>query len=401
MFPNALTLGSIRGIRVRLDPSWFVVGVVFTLGFWVQLARGYGHDPVLASLLAVAATVGFFASVLAHELAHALEATHRGVHVGGITLFLFGGVTETRFDVRRPGDEFALSAIGPWSSLVLAALFGLAATAAASVGLRPVADVTGLLAWVNLLLGAFNLLPGAPLDGGRILRSAVWKITNDRIRAVRVASRAGQVLGGAVVAVGLYQTLVARQPVVGLINAGVGWFLHRAATAELSHTEARVLLADHRVGELVNPACEPLATHLPVAKAVEVVTRGEADVRAVRRGTDLVGAVGIDDLARVPEHQRAWLPISRVMRPLAELTRVSTDTPVTDVLEHLETGWLVAVVDDDDRVVGLMTWPEVKRRLGRLRRLADSPARRVRRRAETGHGSPPGIPVAPPGHEPR
>lgn len=238
MFGRTYRLFAIRGVDIEVDVSWVIIAVLVAWTFWGRFVTVHSRPNAVAIAMAVAAAALFFASVLAHELAHALEATHRGVEVDGITLFLFGGATRTSFDVERPRDEFALTAVGPFTSLVLAAALGLVATYAEPLAPAEVAIVAGNLGWVNLALGLFNLLPGAPLDGGRILRSIVWAVTDDRGRSVRVASRSGQVIGSLIGGLGLLQIVfVPNAAVGGIWYALIGWFLFAAATGELRRRE--------------------------------------------------------------------------------------------------------------------------------------------------------------------
>src|SRR5579884_3145352 len=194
---RARILGAMRigGITVRAHPSWLVALALVTWSFWDR----FDHDPrfttTAALVMAVVTAALFFASVLAHELGHALEARFRRLPVGGITLFLFGGATEVPEGARRPLDEFVMVAVGPFVSLTLGCGFGLLATAADHTGLRPLAEVAGVLGWLNVGLAVFNVLPGSPLDGGRMLRAVAWRVTGDRHRAGVIAARAGQVLG--------------------------------------------------------------------------------------------------------------------------------------------------------------------------------------------------------------
>jgi Zn-dependent protease len=243
MFPSALRVARLHGVDIRIDPSWILVALLVVGSFHLRFVTSAWT--VTASLLmAVFGTLGFFGSVLAHELGHAFEARHRGMEVHGITLFLFGGVTEMHMHDHRPRDEFAVAAIGPYTSLVLAAVLGLI-TAGIDwylTGLAAVSAVTGLLAWLNLGLTLFNIVPGAPLDGGRVLRAGLWAITGDRIRAMALAARAGQMvavvlLGGAVWVFGRPGGVI-----LAVWLSAIGLFLLKGATSE--HRHARDLWAE-------------------------------------------------------------------------------------------------------------------------------------------------------------
>ena len=190
----------VAGIPVRADATLLIIAGLLAWSFWARystVASRWG-----ALVMALVATGLFLGSILAHELAHALEARYRGLHVRDITLYIFGGATRMTDEAACPGDEFALTVVGPGTSVVLGCAFGLVATGAGHLGLPAVAEVAGELGWLNFVLGVFNLLPGAPLDGGRILDSIVWRMTRDRARAARVSAVSGQVIGAALAALG-------------------------------------------------------------------------------------------------------------------------------------------------------------------------------------------------------
>lgn len=379
VFANAFRIGSISGIAIRVDPSWFLIAALFAFGFWGYFAQ-YGHGMATAVTLAIAAALLFFTSVLAHELGHALEAQHRGVDVGGITLFLFGGVTETKFDVKRPFDEFALTAVGPYVSFVMAALFGLIATGAAHLGIAWLADLSGVLGWINLILAVFNLLPGAPLDGGRILRAGLWKVTGDRPRAIRVAARVGQGLGFAVITLGLFQAFLLEQYLAGFFNAFIGWFLYQAAGAEHRHTATRALLENRTIGEIVGGPPDALPADLPLDETARAMARTDADVHPVEEHGEVIGVVHVRDVGYTEQNQRNHLPVRTVMRPLTGVETVPHHTPVLDVVEEIDRRDVLAVIEDG-RVVGLITRSDLERSLDRYRELqGDAPSRRGRGR---------------------
>lgn len=371
MFPRALRIGSIGGVDIRIDPSWLLIAALVALQFWAWFSQKYAHGVGPAILLGLLATALFFASVLAHELGHALEALHRDVHVAGITLFVFGGVTETRFEARRPRDEFALSAVGPYVSFVLAALFGLIATGATYLDMTAVAQVAGLLGWVNLVLAIFNLIPGAPLDGGRVLRALVWAITGDRERAVRFAGRAGQVVGLTLVATAAY-AVAFRRPAplfTALLVAFIGWFLFRAAQGELGRTETLELLRDRSVGTLLDDPPPTLPADATLVDVLEDLTRSTADAHPVaERNGQLVGVIRVDDAAAVRRSERAHRSVRDVMCPLEDVAKVDADATVAETLDRIEGSPAVVVVQDGG-LVALASEGGFQGAVERLRRL--------------------------------
>jgi len=318
VFGRALTVARVRGIDIRVDVSWIFIALLITWSFWVRFTTGGSeYASGVAAVMAFVAAVLFFASILVHELAHALEAQRRGVTVAGITLFVFGGVTESRFDVRRPVDELSLTIVGPLSSFLIAALFGMVSLAASGADLDAVADVVGLVGWINLALGAFNLLPGAPLDGGRVLRSVVWWVTRDRRRATRVAAHAGQILGAVMVAIGVLQFVALPDlPVGGLWLALIGWFLLQAARAELQQAELEKLLDGRTVGDML-PADSRVdaATAIPPDAPLEEIDFAAAAIDALEP-VERDGAVLVRDDAGTVR----VLTTARVARFLQELT---------------------------------------------------------------------------------
>src|SRR6266545_6698425 len=228
MFGTSWRLGRIAGIEVRIDSSWTVIALLITYSLYVRFSSIYTNLSTIGAVgLGILASVLFFGSVLAHEMAHALVSQARGIRVQDITLFLFGGATRARVESRGPGDEFLIALVGPLTSGILAGLFGIAAGLGDDVLSRPLVGTLGYLAWVNLLLAGFNLVPGFPLDGGRLLRSAIWKATGSLRRATRIASLAGQAVGWLLVAGGV-AFLLTGNLAGGIWFAFIGWFLVQA-----------------------------------------------------------------------------------------------------------------------------------------------------------------------------
>lgn len=319
MFTRAVRIARPRGIDLRADASVLVLAalVAWVFGRWF-VAEFPLPQAIVMSLVGA---VLVLATTLAHELAHALEARHRGLEVTGITLFLFGGVTEMHAHGQSARDELAIAAVGPYVSLVCGAVFGIVATFVGDVlpaaSAAPIARVAGLLGWWNVLLAVFNLVPGAPLDGGRVLRAVLWMVLRDRMRALRWSVRAGQ--GLAVALVGVAVWVVSQAPGAWLPAAAFGLvavFLWRAASAELSQARMSARIEGVLVGDL-------LGARLPAA-------------------TD--------------EPTPADLPTLRV------------DDDLHTMIERFQGDHdRVAVLDLDDRLLGLVTEPEAARALHALR----------------------------------
>ena len=273
----------LAGVEVRLDASVLVLVALVVWAFTGVFTAEY--PTAVAVALATVGAVLVVLTTLAHELGHALEARYRGMEVEGITLLLFGGVTELHTEGQTARDELAVAVVGPWVSLVCAALFGLLATFAdvllPTAAAPAVAQIAGVLGWWNLLLAVFNLVPGAPLDGGRVLRALLWMALGDRLRALRISVRAGQVIGAGLAALGA-ATLWRAGASASLVAAALvlsGAFLIRSAASELRHAELSAALERHRVGELLTA---------PVAVDDDGVDRPDSD------DPDLPG-VGVED----------------------------------------------------------------------------------------------------------
>lgn len=235
---QTVRLGSVRGIPVGLHWSLLVIAGLLSAQLYANLLPELvpGRSSLAYAVVAGATAVAFLASILAHELGHALVADRLGVRVRRVTLWLLGGVAELADEAPRPGAELRIAVAGPAVSVGIGILSG---TIAAVLALANAPDlVVGGLAWlaiINLFLAVFNLLPAAPLDGGRILRAALWRHHGDRVRATITASRAGQVVGWALVALGVVEILTSTAS--GIWTALVGWFVLSAARAERERAE--------------------------------------------------------------------------------------------------------------------------------------------------------------------
>lgn len=346
---RALRVARIRGVEVRLDPSLLLLALLLVWLLTTRFAPAWGTVP--AAAMAVTTSLLFFASILAHEVAHALEALHRDIEVDGITLLLFGGVTEMHSESQHPRDEFVIAAVGPYASLVCAAVFGLLGAGAPLVlpaaAAGAVVEVTQLLAYLNLLLAAFNLVPGAPLDGGRVLRAALWWLTGDRIRAVRGAARAGQAFAIVLVVFGLLE--FARGLELAALG-GVWWivigvFLFTAARSELRRGQMQALYHGRTVADVLGPGPQVVAAD----RALDLVDPDASDDDHIlitapgEPGQDPV--VGWLD----PSDLRAMHPADRSVRTAGDLARPVTPLPVVTDDTSLESLVQRFLRSDDDR----------------------------------------------------
>lgn len=340
---QTVRLGRVAGIPVGVHWSVLVVMGLLAQGLAMTLlpAAMPGLAPWLYWVVAVPTTLLFVASLLAHELAHAVVARHYGVGVERVTLWLLGGVAELSGQPATPQQDLRVAAVGPLTSLAAAIAFFAGAMAAA--GWAPPVAVAAVtwLAWINVVLAVFNLLPAAPLDGGRVLRALLWRRWGDQIRAQAVAARAGRGLGGALIALGFLQ-IVLTGTLSGLWLALLGWFLVAAASAE----QQAAWLGASLGGLTVRSAMDPLPAVGRVDQSIHdfVVTVAGASRQPVFPVVDPfgrpVGTVTLAALARVPPRTplgAAMLPVGRTVAagvPLAEVVMLTTGTAPLLVVDH-------------------------------------------------------------------
>ncbi len=365
-------LGRWFGFPVRIDYSWFLVAALvvwtFSASEFPRLLRGYAGSTYLA--MGVAAALLFFLSVLLHELAHAVVARTRGVTVESITLFVFGGIAQAREEAKRPLDEFLLTAAGPLSSLLIAGAFHAARLGAEAVGLSPpVSTVFGFLAFLNLILAVFNMIPGFPLDGGRIFRSIVWAATGDMARATRWATWGGRIFGGTLILTGLL-LLASGSLLGGLWAAFIGWFLMNAATTSFRQFEYRRLLSRVPVWRVMTPEPRRIAADTTIERAIsDHFLRGRDDAYPVDLNGIVLGLIDTTRAAGVPAPLRASTTVAQVMRPIYELASVGPGESLADALVGAEPGVGSLLVLEDQRLVGLLDVREVGGWVQRMYRL--------------------------------
>jgi Zn-dependent protease/predicted transcriptional regulator len=374
MFGTSWRVARIAGIEVRVDSSWVVIALLITYSMYLRYASLYQDlSGSGAVTLGIVATVLFFGSVLVHELAHALVAQARGIRVQDITLFLFGGATRAKVESRGPADEFLIALVGPLTSGLLAALFGIVAGLGGDALSRPLAGTVGYLAWTNLLLAGFNLVPGFPLDGGRLLRAAIWRATGNLSRATRVASGAGQGVGWLLVAAGV-AWLLAGDLAGGIWFAFIGWFLVQAARSSSQDLQLRDLLRGVEAEDVMATNLLRIPPELSLQDAVDdYFMRYDHSGFPVDDQGRTIGLLTLRGVRKVP---RAQWPTRRVrdhMVPLDDQVLAAPDAGMDDVLDKLQDGEANRVlVVQDGEVVGIITPTDLTRWLRRWQTLKGS-----------------------------
>jgi Zn-dependent protease/CBS domain-containing protein len=354
---GSFTLGRIRGIELRVHWSWLLIGGFLAWSLVTDVFRPANPSwtPAQTWAAALAVSALFFASIMIHELAHSFVAQARGMQVPSITLFVFGGVSGMSDEMRSAGDEFRIAIVGPLTSWVIALLFGALAYFLSGSG---IAAAFSYLALTNLALGAFNLLPGFPLDGGRVFRAIVWQQTGSLLRATHAAARAGNVIAIGLISLGAVYTL-AFGIGAGLWYVLIGLFLNNAASSSLSEMRLEQALRLVLVRDVMrhSPAMVAPAATLQELVVGRILANGE---RAFLVGTNpdspIVGIITATDLSRVPRDRWASTSVERTMTPAERAITVDPQAPVLEALRRLTEHDIHELpVVEGDRVVGLLT----------------------------------------------
>ncbi len=349
MTGNSIRLGKILGVEVKIDYSWFLI---FALLTWSLASMEYpsalrGLSSAEYWGMALATAVLFFSSVLAHELAHSRVSMANGVPVHDITLFVFGGAAQISEEPRRARDEFWMALVGPLMSLALAFTFGV-------LGFVLRASPPGLVAiWlmrVNLILAVFNLIPGFPLDGGRVFRSILWAWTRNLVLATRIATMVGQLVAYAFIFFGAYQALTGSL-FNGLWIAFIGWFLNNAATASYRQLTLREMLKGHTVKEVMTVECAHVPPNLTLDVLVDqmVLPMGRRCFPVAVDG-HVQGLVTIHSIKEVPRDRWKETRTQEAMIPWANLRSVGPEDALSDVLERMvaeDVNQFVVMVGDE------------------------------------------------------
>jgi Zn-dependent protease len=374
LFHASVSLGRVAGVEIGVNWSWLlIVGLmVASLAATVFPEQNAGLSGATYVAMAVAAVLLFFASLLAHELGHALQARREGVAIEGITLWVFGGVARFGGMFPSAGAELRIALAGPLVTLVLAAAF-LACAAALSLP----APIDGVISWlgtVNVVLLAFNMLPALPLDGGRVLRAVLWQRSGDFSRATRAAGALGRFLGQALVGGGVFLFIVGAPG--GLWLALIGWFISGAAAAEAQLAELRSVLGDDTVGDVMvrDPVTAPADATL-ASFMDQVFARSRHAAYPVTRDGDVVGAITFRAVAAVAAEDWPRRRVRETMIPLAQTLVLDPEAPLFPaVVELIRRPPNRALVTAGGRLVGLLSITDVSRLL-ELRRRSTAPSR--------------------------
>ena len=355
-----IPLGSILGIPIGLDYSWLLI---FALLTWMLASSYYPAEfqnwplPLYWFMGAVTAIL-LFASVLLHELGHSVIALWYKVPVRSITLFVFGGVAQIGTEPPSAMAEFFIAIAGPLVSLALALLFSVLQPGVAAV--QPLWGLAKYLAYINFVVVLFNLIPGFPLDGGRVFRAIVWAVTKNLRRATLIAANVGRLFGFLFIFIGVWQMFTGNLG-GGLWIAFIGWFLDNAAAAQVHQVMFQGLLAGHTVSQAMNPHCDTVSTDLTLQQLVDehILGRGRRCF-LVKRGDNPVGLITLHQIKDILRSDWTQTTTAQVMLPLAELKRISPDGELLSALQLMDgDGVNQLPVMTNSQVVGMLSREDV------------------------------------------
>lgn len=384
-------IGTILGIPLFVDSSWFIILLLVTFS--------YGVDPswqtvwgALAWLMGLGLALLLFGSVLLHELGHSLAAKRQGITVNSITLFLFGGIASIDKESKTPEEAFQVAIAGPLVSL---GLF-LALSAIGLIPAMPLAVqvVVGNVAQINLVLTLFNLIPGLPLDGGQVLKAAVWKFTGSRFQGIRWAARSGQVLGWGAIVFGLVMAL-AYQVFSGFWIAAIGWFAVRNAAAYSQVTNLQEAIVALTAGDAMARDFRVVDAKMTIRQFADLYLLETNDIPVYFAASDgrYRGLISLDDVRAIERSQWEVRTLDSIAQPLLSIPTVRETTPLPQAIEQLETLTLprITVLTPADAVAGTLDRGDIVQAIAERLGLSISAAM-IQRIKEDGQ-YPPGLQI--------
>ena len=371
MFRHAIPIGRIFGISIDLDYSWFLVIGLLT---WILAVSYYPVEFKNWSVteywvMGAITAVMLFVSVLIHELGHSVVAKHYGIPVPRITLFVFGGVSQIAEEPASAGQEFWIAVVGPAVSFALAALFWeLEPLVSSSTPLLALAEY---LALINLVLGIFNLIPGFPLDGGRVLRAIVWRVTGKYQRATAVAAVTGRFFGFFLIFLGVWQALFGNF-INGLWIAFIGWFLESAAGSQFQQEALKNVIGDHAVVEAMKREFPHVSGSVTLQELVDKhILPGGVRYFVVNDANGPAGMVTLGSIRKIPRAAWPATTASQVMVPIQKLATIRPDARLWSALELMgRNGVNQLPVVDGGGIVGILSREDILHYLSVLRAFA-------------------------------
>jgi len=355
---SAFNLGKPFGIQFRLHYTWFIVFVLITVSLsWYYFPVYYPDWTRLAYwVISVVSSLLFFASVVAHELAHSLVARINGIPVKSITLFIFGGIAQITREATKASAELKMAAAGPACSLALGVLFGLLWLLSRGIS-EPIVAMTFWLAQVNVVLAIFNLIPGFPLDGGRIFRSIMWRVTGNYKLSTRIATQVGQGVGYLFIAGGISIMFLLREWFSGLWLVFIGWFLAKTASASYRQSQWCEALRGVSASQVMTADCPIISSNVTINRLVQeyVLTSG-CYFFLVTDGDGVKGILTLNDIKAVAQQNWDVTPVGEIMTPVDRVKVTNPEQDALSILEDMDENDINHMpVVSEGRVIGLIT----------------------------------------------
>ncbi len=365
MFRSSIKLFKVFGIEIRLDYSWFIIFALFAYYFGFEYFPRVlsGLNKGLLALITIITVILFFTSLLIHEMSHSLVARRRGTSVKRITLFIFGGMAEIEKEPETPYSEFVMAIAGPAASFVMGIIFGVIWIF--TVNIAPIREPVKYLAIINIVLGVFNMLPGYPLDGGRVLRSIVWKVTGNLERSTFIASTAGRVIGFMIIAVGVFFILTGNF-LNGVWLAFIGWFLQSSAQRGYRQLIFETSIKGIKVGDVMNENIVNVTKDMTIQDLVDDYFMkyrfGRFPVIEDEKTQRFIGVISLHDIKGVSKEEWAEVKIGDIVKTVSESEKVNMSMEISDAIKKMSKNNLGhLVIMSGSRLRGIITKSDVMR----------------------------------------
>lgn len=365
MFGSSIKLFKVFGIEIRLDYSWFIIFALFAyfFGFIYFPSVLSGLNKGLLALITIITVILFFTSVLIHEMSHSLVARSRGTSVEKITLFLFGGMAQIEKEPETPNSELIMAIAGPAASFVVAAIFGVIWFFTKNIAL--VREPVKYLAIINIVLGVFNMLPGYPLDGGRVLRSIVWRVTGNLERATFIASTTGRAIGFMIIAAGVFFILTGNF-LNGVWLAFIGWFIQSSAQMGYRQLIFETSIKGIKVRDIMNENIVNVTKDITIQDLVDDYFMkyrfGRFPVIEDEKTQRFIGVISLHDIKGVSKEEWPEVKIGDIVKSVSESEKVDMSMEISDAIKKMgknDLGHLVVM--SGDKLRGIITKSDVMR----------------------------------------
>lgn len=363
---GGFNLGKLFGIQFRLHYTWFIIFIFLTVSLsWRVFPVFYpGWSQLLYWTIGLASSLLVFASVLAHELAHSLVGRANGIPIKSITLFIFGGVAQMAREATKAGAEFKMAAAGPACSLVIGGVFAVVWVLTRDI-IEPVAAMAFYLSLINVSLAIFNLIPGFPLDGGRVFRSLLWRFSGNYQRSTRIAARTGQGVAFAFILGGILMMVFLEEWIGGLWLIFIGWFLHNAASASYRQAQWQEALRGITASQVMTSHYATVPPDITLKQLVEgyVLLRGQRFF-LVADESGFKGILTLRNIKSIPQSSWNTTPVENIMVPAGQIKVARPGQDVMNIMAEMSESAINQMpVVDEGRVIGLITRDNLSRAL--------------------------------------